>query len=105
MKMMLSSIVENIENEEKISSEELSEIRAALEPVADWYDIDGNEGEKPDLSDVVADVASDLVADRKENIELRRICRKIVEQGLTSSDGRNAIVADDLINDLVKVLV
>ena len=43
-----------------------SRLREKIDPVADWYDADGEEGDKPDIVDVVGLIVEDLVSDRKD---------------------------------------
>ena len=55
-----------------ISVVAVSELRKALEPVATWYDLDGEEGEPMPLLEVVAETAQMLVEERQENLRLRK---------------------------------
>lgn len=80
------------------------DVLRALEPVADWYDIHGHEGDKREIREIMDDVVSDLVGDRKQNLAMRSLCRKIVDEAKFSSDGRTGRVSDELIDKLELLL-
>ncbi len=58
------------------------DIRKALEPVADWFDMNGEEGPKFPLVEVVAEVAKSLVEDRNECLKLRSLLLELVNENL-----------------------
>jgi len=80
------------------------DVNAALEPVEDWYDVHGHDGPKRSIREVLDDIVSDLVNDRKQNLALRSVCRKIVDEAKFSSDGRTGRITDDMIDNLESLL-
>ena len=80
------------------------DVLRALEPVADWYDIHGHDGDKREIREIMDDLVGDLVEDRRQVLAMRAVCREIVDDAKFSSDGRTCRVADELIDKLESLL-
>jgi hypothetical protein len=55
-----------------------SDIQKAIEPVAFWFDSDGEEGDPMDLVEVVAETAKMLAEERNDCLRLRKALQDII---------------------------
>ena len=55
------------------------DLRKAIEPVASWFDVDGEEGEPMDLVEVVAETAKMLAEERDDCLRLRKALQEIIK--------------------------
>lgn len=72
-----------------IDTELNKELRAAIEPVADWFDIDGEEGLPVSLLEAVADTANMLAEERRETLRLHNMQRSIRAELADPTQGPN----------------
>jgi hypothetical protein len=56
-----------------------SDIRKAIEPVADWFDIDGEEGDPIPLIEVVSEIAKMLAEERQDTLRYRQALQDIIK--------------------------
>lgn len=57
-----------------------SDLRKAIEPVADWFDLEGEEGEPFGICEAIAEISKMLSEERKECLKLRRYLGFVSEQ-------------------------
>lgn len=60
----------------------------AISPVADWFDANGDEGDVPDIFDVVAEIAKTLAKERADNIRYRNVLCVLRDMQLTRPPGK-----------------
>ncbi len=55
------------------------ELRRAIEPIAAWYDVDGEEGEPMTMVEVIAEACTTLAAEREDNLRMRETLAQIIK--------------------------
>jgi hypothetical protein len=55
------------------------DLRRAIEPIASWYDVDGEEGEPMTMVEVIAEACTTLVAEREDNLRMRETLSQIIK--------------------------
>lgn len=56
-----------------------AELRKAIDPVANWFDVDGEENAPIPLLEVVAETAKMLVEEREDTLRLRKALQDIIQ--------------------------
>lgn len=56
----------------------VSELRKAIEPVIDWFDVDGEEGEPMPLIEVITEIAKMLAEERQDTLRYRAALQNIL---------------------------
>lgn len=70
-------------------------VRKVLDPIADWYDVDGTEGEPPQLHEILSDIVHDLMLDRRAALEYSRLAQQLeVAHDSGDTDEVRAIIQD-----------
>ena len=57
----------------------VSELRKAIEPVIDWFDVDGEEGEPMPLIEVITEIAKMLAEERQDTLRYRQALQDIIK--------------------------
>lgn len=57
----------------------VTDLRKAIEPVIDWFDVDGEEGEPMSLLEIIGEIAKMLAEERQDTLRYRKALQDIIK--------------------------